>query len=121
MRCPFCSASVEASEASTPVGRPRSSATPKTWRANAGPGRDQHAVVGKGRAQLVDERHDRVVATVHDRSPADRHDVQPRQQPDHGAVGRGPDELAVHERLAHECRRHVLGGEEGIGIGMRSS
>ena len=30
---PFCSASVDASAASAPVGRPRSSATPNTWRA----------------------------------------------------------------------------------------
>jgi hypothetical protein len=75
--------------------------------ADAGAGQDQQAMLRQQRAQLVDERQDRFMATVHD-AAADLDHLQPGQQLDRAIAGDGAGEIAVQKGLARERRGDVL-------------
>ena len=104
--------------ATPPAGRPRSSATLIVWRTRVPPPTPKHHLVLLGRAEraeLLDERQDRVLAAVEDRltADADHDDVGHDRELALGARLR--DDALVDERLAHERRldvRPAVAGDE---------
>jgi hypothetical protein len=76
-------------------------------RPHAGPDADQLGEVVLVRHDLVEQRQERGLALVHDRQAADLDHVQVGEDGAHRGLGPG-DHLLVHQRLAHQPRRHVL-------------
>lgn len=96
---PFWPASLAASGASEPTGRPRSSPTLNTWRARRpAPVRIGSPVFRQQFAQFIHQRQDGVSATVH-QATANLDHLQPRQQADGAHTGHRAGECTVLQGL----------------------
>src|SRR6476659_6602454 len=84
---------------------------------DAGAGEDQHPMLGQERAELVDDREDRVLPAVHDGAPTDLDDLQPGQERDRPPPGDRTRQLAVEKGLTRQRRDDVLDvGRVGHGL-----